>query len=121
MKVVWHGGHAFNPYQTLPCGPSGMCAVGLTRFHFGVENFARVLSLVSLMLQPTEPAAPFDAFRKIFLARPALLEQLRSTPDVAAFVVLVRATAEQHGFQLTSEEIHAALRASRQAWIERWI
>ena len=73
------------------------------------------------MLQPPESAAPFDAFRKIVLARPALLEQLRAAPDVTAFVALVREMAGQHGFQFTIEEVHAALRASQQAWIERWI
>lgn len=73
------------------------------------------------MLPPSETTAPFETFRKVVLARPALLEQLRAAPDVTAFVALVRETAGQHGFQFTSEEVHAALRASQQAWIERWI
>ena len=73
------------------------------------------------MPQMSESAASFDAFRKIVLAQPALLEQLRTTPDIPAFVTLAREMAEQHGFQFTDEDIQAALRTSQQAWIERWI
>jgi pantoate kinase len=73
------------------------------------------------MVQPPESGARFDAFRKIVLACPALLEQLRAAPDVTAFVELVRETAGKYGFDFTIEEVHAALRASQQAWIERWM
>ena len=73
------------------------------------------------MQKSPEPAEPFDAFRKIVLTSPALLNQLRAAPDVTAFVALVRETAGQQGFQFTDEDVHAALRASQRAWIERWI
>jgi len=81
----------------------------------------RNISFVPVMQQPLEPAAPFDAFRKIVLAEPLLLEQLRATPDVPSFIALVREMARVHGFQFSVEDVQAALRASQQAWIERWI
>ena len=73
------------------------------------------------MPAPPETPNAFEAFRQIVLAHPALLEQFRATPDVAAFVARVRETAEPLGFSFTDEDVHAALRASQRAWIERWI
>jgi hypothetical protein len=43
-----------------------------------------MLTFVPVMSQPPESAAPFDAYRKLVLGRPALLEQLRAAPDVTA-------------------------------------
>jgi len=88
---------------------------------FWLEFIGRIFTFVAVMSQPLEPAAPFDAFRKIVLAEPQLLEQLRATPDLSSFIALVREVAGQHGFQFTVEEVQAALRASQQAWIERWL
>jgi len=68
-----------------------------------------------------DPIESFEAFRKMVLARPALLNRFRAAPDVPTFIALVQETAAQNNFQFTAEEIHAALRASQQAWIERWI
>ena len=73
------------------------------------------------MQQSSATPDPFDAFRKIVLASPPLLNQLRAAPDITAFVSLVVEMAGQRGFQFTAEEVHAALRASRPARIERWI
>jgi hypothetical protein len=88
---------------------------------FWVEFIGLIFTFVAVMLQPLEPAAPFDAFRKIVLADPLLLEQLRATPDVPSFIALVREMAGQHGFQFAVEDVQAALRGSQQAWIERWL
>jgi hypothetical protein len=73
------------------------------------------------MKQSPATPDPFDAFRKIVLASPPLLKQLRAAPDITAFVSRVVEMAGQQGFQFTAEEVHAALRASPRAWIERWI
>jgi hypothetical protein len=86
-----------------------------------LEFIGRIFTFVAVMLLPLEPAAPFDAFRKIVLADPLLLEQLRATPDVPSFIALVREMARVHGFQFTDEDVQGALRASQQAWIERWL
>ena len=73
------------------------------------------------MLKSPESAEQFNAFRNLVLATPGLLNQFRAVPDVPTFVALVQTIAAQHGFEFTVEEIHATLRASQQAWIERWI
>ena len=73
------------------------------------------------MLKSPESAEQFNAFRNLVLATPGLLDQFRAVPDLPSFVALVQTTAAQQGFEFSVEEIHAALRASQQAWIERWI
>jgi hypothetical protein len=62
-----------------------------------------------------------EAFREGVLASPALLEMLRATPDREAFVAAVVSSAAGLGFQFTTGEVEAALRAARRETIERWI
>ena len=49
------------------------------------------------------------------------LKRLRETGDHEIFVVLVVSLGEELGYIFTSEDVEAALRTSRRAWLERWI
>jgi hypothetical protein len=68
-----------------------------------------------------QPAADFEAFRARVLASPALLTELRATPDHEAFVAAVVSCAAGLGFKFTTAGVEAALRVSRRESIERWI
>lgn len=63
----------------------------------------------------------FEQFRKIVLQDAALQEWLRSETDHHRFVELVVRAGEEHGCHFTPEDVQAAMRDSRQRWIERWI
>jgi len=55
------------------------------------------------------------------LQNPALQERLRATTDQRSFVDLVVQVGRERGCHFTPEDVEAAMRASRQAWIERWV
>lgn len=62
-----------------------------------------------------------EQFRQLVLRDRALQEQLREISDQEAFLALVVRLGAAHGYHFTVEEVAEALRASRRAWIERWI
>ena len=62
-----------------------------------------------------------ERFRRHVLQDVALQERLRETGDHEIFVVLVVSLGEELGYIFTSEDVEAALRTSRRAWLERWI
>lgn len=63
----------------------------------------------------------FEQFRNLVLQDVALQEQLRATTDHRSFVDLVVRVGGERGCHFTPEDVEAAMRASRQLWIERWI
>ena len=63
----------------------------------------------------------FEQFRQIVLHDPVLQERLRATTDHRSFVDLVVRVGEERECLFTPEDVEAALRANRRAWIERWI
>lgn len=63
----------------------------------------------------------FEQFRHMVLQDVALQERLRATTDPYGFVDLVVRVGAEHGCHFTAENVHSAMRASRQVWIERWI
>jgi predicted ribosomally synthesized peptide with nif11-like leader len=63
----------------------------------------------------------FEQFRQLVLRDTVLQEQLRSTPEREAFIALVLRMGEERGYAFTVEDVEAAMRASQQAWLLRWV
>jgi hypothetical protein len=70
---------------------------------------------------PSQPSHRFDAFRARVLAEPAVLERLRQTNGNEEFISATVDVAREMGFEMTREEIEAALQAARRDWMERWL
>ena len=66
-------------------------------------------------------AASFEQFRQLVLADPALQQQLRATASLPAFLALTVQLGVERGYDVTVEDVQAALNASRRAWLERWV
>lgn len=64
---------------------------------------------------------PFERFRELVLADPALHARLRATPNEAAFIALAVELAAEHGCELSAATLQAAIHQQRRAWLERWI
>jgi hypothetical protein len=62
-----------------------------------------------------------ERFRQIVLADPRLHQQLRETSDLNGFVALAVRLGAERDCIFTEEEVRAALRECRRAWLERWI
>jgi response regulator of citrate/malate metabolism len=62
-----------------------------------------------------------EQFREAVLEDAALQETLRDVRDRKTFVALVMSLGVERGYDFTAEEVEEALRASRRAWLERWI
>jgi hypothetical protein len=60
----------------------------------------------------------FEQFRQRVLHDPAIQEQLRATDDHASFVDLVVKTGGELGCHFTHEDVEAAIRANRKAWLQ---
>jgi predicted ribosomally synthesized peptide with nif11-like leader len=63
----------------------------------------------------------FEQFRQLVLQDTALQERLRETFDRETFITLVVRLGEERGYGFTARDVEAALRASQQAWLLRWI
>lgn len=61
----------------------------------------------------------FERFRGIVLSDPALFDQLRAASGREEFIGLAMQLGPAHGCHFASEDIDAAMRAARRAWIER--
>lgn len=72
--------------------------------------------MVNLM---TSPAAAFADFRERVVRDPALFDQLATVGESVAFAALAVRLSGERGFSFTTDEVNAALQASRRAWIER--
>lgn len=66
-------------------------------------------------------SSDFEHFRQFVLRTPALLEQLRAPSSLPAFCELTVQLGAEHGYRFTTDEVQAALNASRRAWQERWV
>ncbi|MGB7924193.1 MAG: Nif11-like leader peptide family natural product precursor [Pyrinomonadaceae bacterium] len=63
----------------------------------------------------------FEQFRQLVLQDTVLQERLRETVDRETFVHLVVRLGEERGYAFTALDVEAAMRASQQAWLLRWI
>ena len=63
----------------------------------------------------------FERFRQLVLVDDSLQQQLRETPDRAAFFNLVLRLGRERGCQFTAEDVEDALLEGRRSWIQRWI
>jgi len=66
-------------------------------------------------------AESLERFRRLVLEDVSLQEALRETPDVGTFVSLTVRLGEERGCSFNADDLEAALRASRRAWVERWL
>ena len=62
-----------------------------------------------------------ERFRQLVLADRSLREQLRQTSDLEGFVALAVRLGAERDCVFTDQEVRAALRECRRAWLERWI
>lgn len=62
-----------------------------------------------------------ERFRQLVLADRGLHAQLRQTADLDGFVALAVRLGAERGCVFTDQEVRAALRECRRAWLERWI
>jgi len=60
----------------------------------------------------------FEQFRQLVLQDQSLQAQLRATPDLRSFFDLVARQGAARGYQFTVEDVEAAMRASRRAWLQ---
>jgi predicted ribosomally synthesized peptide with nif11-like leader len=63
----------------------------------------------------------FEQFRQLVLQETVLQERLRETSDREAFIKLVVRLGEERGYRFTAADVEAAMQASQQAWLLRWI
>jgi predicted ribosomally synthesized peptide with nif11-like leader len=62
-----------------------------------------------------------ERFRELVHREPALQEQLIEPSTTDDFLALVLQVGRARGFDFTEGDVHAAMQASRRAWMERWI
>ena len=63
----------------------------------------------------------FEQFRALVFTDAALQERLNAVEDEESFVALVVQLGVERGYDFTLEDVAAAIRAARRAWIERWL
>lgn len=63
----------------------------------------------------------FEQFREMVLRDTVLQERLRETPDRETFITLALRLGEERGYSFTAHDVEAAIRASQQAWLLRWV
>jgi hypothetical protein len=62
-----------------------------------------------------------ERFRQLVLADRSLHEQLRQTSGLDGFVALAVRLGAERECVFTEQEVRAALRECRRAWLERWV
>jgi hypothetical protein len=62
-----------------------------------------------------------ERFRQLVLADRDLHQQLRQTSDLDGFVALAVRLGAERACAFTEQEVRAALRECRRAWLEKWI
>jgi hypothetical protein len=62
-----------------------------------------------------------ERFRQLVLADCGLREQLQQTSDLDGFVALAVRLGAERDCVFTDQEVRAALRECRRAWLEKWI
>jgi len=62
-----------------------------------------------------------NQFRQLVLEDISLQERLRETPDRETFLRLVLQLGAERGCDFTAVEVQAAMQASYQAWLMRWV
>lgn len=67
------------------------------------------------------PMTAWDSFCEAVLGDPELQRQLLATPDRRDFVDKAVELASAVGCAVRPADVEEALRARRQAWLERWI
>ena len=62
-----------------------------------------------------------ERFRELVLTDRGLHDQLRATPDEAAFIELAVRLAAERQCQLSASGLQDAIIQKRRAWLERWL
>lgn len=62
-----------------------------------------------------------EKFRRLVVGDLPLQEQLRQTTETESFISLTVQLAHERGFNFTDEDVRIMMRASRLAWMQRWI
>ena len=62
-----------------------------------------------------------ERFRQLVVCDLGLQEQLRQTTETESFIALTVQLAHERGFNFTDEDVRIMMRASRLAWMQRWI
>jgi len=65
------------------------------------------------------PRKNLECFVQLVLADPNLLEQLRAPVNLEHFAALAIRLGRDRGCDFTAEEVRAAVRERRRAWLER--
>ena len=77
-------------------------------------------SVSSFETRSSSPEA-LAGFRDLVLEDASLQERLREVMDRELFIDMVVRLGEQRGFYFSEWDVKEALRASRRAWLERWV
>ena len=72
-------------------------------------------------LESLTQAQHLERFGELVLADSALHEQLRATPNEAAFIELAIRLAAERGCELTALGLQTAINQKRRALLERWL
>jgi hypothetical protein len=67
------------------------------------------------------PVNDFEDFRQWIFDHPETHAQLRALRETAPFTGALEQIASDHGFQISCEQIEAAMHAGRTAWLQRWM
>lgn len=73
------------------------------------------------LAQPARGSAQFAAFRALVQQDPTLLEQLVELEDPQQFAETAVALAASLALYFTVDDVQAAMRQGRRAWIEQWV
>ncbi|MFL6212220.1 MAG: Nif11-like leader peptide family natural product precursor [Pyrinomonadaceae bacterium] len=63
----------------------------------------------------------FEQFRQLVLADELLQRELQVAPGDDSFLALTVRLGAERGYSFTVEDVAEAMRASRRAWLERWL
>ncbi len=72
-------------------------------------------------MNPDEQRPDLEHFRKLVLADPGLLDQLRAAGTDEAFITLAIRLGRERGCVFTPAVVEAALREQRRVLFERWV
>jgi hypothetical protein len=67
------------------------------------------------------PIQDFLSIRAVVLSDVVLQEQLRAASDQAALFDMVVALGRARGFDISEEDLRAAVDINRRGWLERWL
>jgi ribosomal protein S18 acetylase RimI-like enzyme len=67
------------------------------------------------------PRRDFERFRELVWQDESLQKKLRDIEDPQDFISMVESLGKDLRYQLTSDDVKAAMQDGRRAWVERWV